>query len=119
MKSKIITILAIVACCLIIILHGIDYGWPVWLIAVTTAAAILGFFIIPRWDTGYFFRAIPLEDLSSKEKAYLYLSLALSCVGIVIIIGDLGIKLILVGAILLILSGILMRHVKKNLPPEE
>ena len=120
MKSKIIThIVLLIALSLLIILFGINGGWSVGLIAITLAVIIISCMIIPYWNTGSSFRPIRLEDLSSKEKRfYLFLPFLLG-VGMALLLGSWGDRLRIVGAILMLLSGIIMRRIRKNLPPEE
>lgn len=120
MKPKIIThIVLLIALSLIIILFGINNGWSVGLIAITLAVIIISCMIIPYWNTGSSFCPIRLEDLSSKERKYYLLTPFLIGLGMALLLGSWGDRLRVVGAILMLLSGIIVRLIRKNLPPEE
>ena len=121
MKPKIIThIVLLIALSLLIILFGINGGWSVGLIAITLAVIIISFVIIPNWNTGGLsFLPIQLADLPPKERKYYLLTPFLIGIGMALLLGSWGDRLRVVGAILLLLNGIIVRLIRKNLPPEE
>ena len=111
--------LTFVGSCVFVIPIGLSYDWPIWLIVAIIALFCLVCWII-GWNTGYAFRSIPLEKMSSKEKASHFLSFFMFILGIPLVMGlyaeSYGLRA--VGAILLLAAAFLQRRVVKNLPKD-
>ena len=112
--------LMLVFSCVIVLPLGIKLSWPIWLIVATIVVFCLAF-CIALWNTGYAFRSVPLERMSSKEKVSYHLSVFMIGLGIPFMTGLFGESYWLraAGAILMLTAAFLHRRIVKNLPKDE
>ena len=106
-------------CCLFIIPIGILHAWPAWLI-VATIVFLCFAYGLAFWNTGYAFKGIPLEKMSSKQKASYFLSFFVMYIATTVILGLYGDSYWLraAGAIVLLGAALFLRRVFKNLPKD-
>ena len=111
--------LTLVFSCMICLPLGIKLSWPIWLIVATTVVFFL-VLCIAYWNTGYAFRRIPLEKMSSKGKASYHLSASILYLGMPFMMGIFGESYWLraAGAILMLAGALLHRRIIKNLPKD-
>lgn len=118
MKHNIILLSIIAgACCLFIIPLGIHDAWPAWSI-IATIVLLCFAYGLSFWNTGYAFKGLPLEKMSSKQKTSYFLCFILMYIGTTIVMGLYGDSYWLKGAgvIVLLGSAFFLRRVLKNLP---
>ena len=118
-KKHNIILLSVIAgaCCLFIIPLGIRHAWPAWMI-IATIVLLCFAYGLSFWNTGYAFKGLPLEKMSSKEKTSYSLSFILMYIATSVVMGLYGESYWLkaAGAIVLLGSAFFLRRVLKHLP---
>lgn len=118
-KKHNIILLSVIAgaCCLFIIPLGIRHAWPARMI-IATIVLLCFAYGLSFWNTGYAFKGLPLEKMSSKEKTSYFLSFILMYIATSVVMGLYGESYWLkaAGAIVLLGSAFFLRRVLKHLP---
>ena len=111
--------LTLVFSCMICLPLGIKLSWSIWLIVATTVVFFL-VFCIALWNTGYAFRSVPLERMSSKEKVSYHLSFFMIGLGNPFMMGlcSESYWLRAAGATLMLAGALFHRQIIKNLPKD-
>ena len=119
-QNTLLISLAVIGSCVFVIPTGISRGWPFWLVVATIVIFCLTCYIV-GWNTGYAFRTIPLEKLSSKEKAFHFLSFFMFILGIPSLMGLYADSYWLraAGAILMLVAALIQRRVIKSIPKDD
>ena len=107
------------ACCLFIIPIGIRHAWPARMI-IATIVLLCFAYGLSFWNTGYAFKGLPLEKMTSKQKTSYFLSFIVMYIATTVVLGLYGDSYWLkaAGAIVLMGAALFLRRVFKNLPKD-
>ena len=121
LKKQNIVILSMIAgaCCLFLIPYAIHDSWPAWLI-VATIVFLCFAYGLALWNSGYAFKGLPLEKMTSKQKTSYFLSFIVLYIATTVVLGCYGDSYWLkaAGAIVLLGAALFLRRVLKNLPKD-